>query len=105
MYLLAVQNEAEAGKAVYNIDNGVKITLHYDTTSRSKIDGDWPTISLRLSDGRHYSLRPLYLPHETTETIISLFLETLERLANGASGLLDKDVTGTVERIPPYIML
>ena len=38
--LLAVQEQAEAANALFNIPQSVKCTLHYDTTSRCKIDSD-----------------------------------------------------------------
>ena len=48
--LLAAQEEAEAGIALLNLPSGVSSTLHYDTTTRSCIDGDWVSIVLKISD-------------------------------------------------------
>ena len=45
-HVLAIQYEQDATAALYQIQPGMKVTLHYDTTSDSKIDGDWPTLIL-----------------------------------------------------------
>ena len=36
--------------ALRDLQPGVKITLHYDSATRSKIDGDWPALILIFSD-------------------------------------------------------
>ena len=43
-HVLAIQHEKETATALYQIQPGTKLTLHFDTTSRSKIDGDWPLL-------------------------------------------------------------
>ena len=62
-----------------------KATLHYDTTSRNSIDGEWPSIIIRFSDGREFVLRPMFFAYEDCEQIIELSAETFERLAAAAS--------------------
>lgn len=79
--LLAVQAEADAASALLAMDSSVRCTLHYDTTSRSKIDGEWPSIILSFSDKKRFVLRPIFFAYETREQIIRLLVETLERLA------------------------
>ena len=87
--LLAVQAEAVAANALLLMDSSVRCTLHYDTTSRSKIDGEWPSLIFSFSNKQRYVLRPIFFAYETRTQIISLILETLERLAvlvNGNDG-------------------
>ena len=48
--LLVVQEEAEAANALFNTPESVKCTLHYDTTSRCKTDGNWPRIVFSFSN-------------------------------------------------------
>ena len=36
--------------ALRDLQPGVKITLHYDSATHSKIDGDWPALILIFSD-------------------------------------------------------
>ena len=48
---LAIQHEKNAANYLFNIKDGVKVTLHYDSTSRSKIDGEWPSLILTFTDG------------------------------------------------------
>ena len=78
----AIQQETEAAMALFLKPDGVKSTLHYDTTSRSQIDGDWPALILIFSDKRRFSLRPLFFAYEDRENIIRLFVETYKRLAS-----------------------
>ena len=62
--MLAVQEETEAANALFNIPESVKCTLHYDTTSRGKIDGDWPSIMFSFSNNRRFVLCPLFFAFE-----------------------------------------
>ena len=48
--LMAVQAEADAANALFEKNDDVRCTLHYDTTSRSKIDGEWPSLIFSFSD-------------------------------------------------------
>ena len=47
---LVLQNERNAAIALRDLQSGVKVSLHYYSTSRSKIDRDWPAIILIFSD-------------------------------------------------------
>ena len=79
--VLAIQAESDAANALYNIRNNVTCTLHYDTTSRCKIDGEWPAIIFSFSDMQRYILRPLFFAYEDRRQIEALIVETFERLA------------------------
>lgn len=82
---LATETETDAALALLDKDLSVKAFIHFDTTSRSNIDGDWPSIILRLTNGEEFRLRPLFFAYEDREQITLLFTETLERLAAAAS--------------------
>ena len=43
-HVLAIRYEKETATALYQIQPGTKLTLHFDTTSRSKKDGNWPLL-------------------------------------------------------------
>ena len=45
-HLQATQEETDAGVALFNNTKPSKVTLHYDTTSRSNSDGEWPSLIL-----------------------------------------------------------
>ena len=77
---LAIQHEQEAAQALHNIKTGTKVTLHFDATSRSKIDGDWPSLILIFSDKRRFPLRPLFFAYEDRVQIVRLIVETYKRL-------------------------
>ena len=79
---MAIQAEGVAANALlYNISDDVKCHLHYDTTSRCKIDVEWPAIILNLSDKERYSLRPRFFAYEDRKQIVRLLVETIQRLA------------------------
>ena len=40
----ALHQEIAAAKALENLEEGTKVTLHYDTTGRSRVDGEWPSL-------------------------------------------------------------
>ena len=50
--------ERDAATALYNKQPNAKATILFDSTGRSSIDGVWPSIVLRFSDGVEYRLRP-----------------------------------------------
>lgn len=90
---MAIQEESEAADELYHKPNDVKCTLHYDTTSRCKIDGEWPAIILNFSGKKRFSLRPLFFAYEDRAQIVSLIVETLTRLAILASAKTFIEVT------------
>ena len=64
--LLAVQAEADAANALFTMNRDVvRVTLHYDTTSRCKIDGEWLSIIVSFSGKQRYVLRPVFFVYET----------------------------------------
>ena len=49
----SLHQEIQAAKALANKKEGTRVTLHYDTTSRSRVDGEWPSFILNfLSDDK-----------------------------------------------------
>ena len=60
--------------------------MHYDTTSRSRRDGEWPSLIINTIDDNPslsdmISLRPLFFALENREQIAKLNIETLKRLS------------------------
>ena len=91
--LQSVEQEQKAAIALYNKPDDVKTTFHYDTTSRSTIDGEWPALLLIFSNNQRFSLRPIFFSYEDRENITSLIVETYDRLALAASVSLSSTVT------------
>ena len=83
--LLASETETEAAIALLEKSSDVKAIVHFDKMSRNNIDGDWPTIILRFSNGEEFRLRPLFFAYEDRAQITSLFSETFNRLAVAVS--------------------
>ena len=58
-----------------------KSTLHFDSTQKSKIDGDWPCLILIFKNNLRFSLTPLFFAYEDRENIARLIIQTYIRLA------------------------
>ena len=90
-HLKALQQEISAAQALTSLEEGTRVTLHYDTTGRSRVDGEWPAIILNfLNNDKNkchmYRLRALFFAHENREEIVNLTLQTLERLSTAIGG-------------------
>ena len=81
----ATQEEANAAQALRALPEDVRVTVHYDTTSRNNIAGEWPSLILMFSDAQCFRLRPMFFAYENRASIVRLFVETFERLAAAAS--------------------
>ena len=91
-HLKAMQQEIEAGEALMKKDNQTKATLHYDTTSRSRIPGEWPCLILNFLNKdpkvcKMFTLRALTFAFEDRNQIMKLILEALSRLSIATGGL------------------
>ena len=58
-----------------------KSTLHFDSTQKSKIDGDWPCLILIFKNNLRFSLTLLFFAYEDRENIARLIIQTYIRLA------------------------
>ena len=83
--VLASEMETIAATMLLEKDGDTKSTIHFDTTSRSNIDGEWPSLILRFSNNVEYRLRPIFFAYEDREQITRLFHETFQRLASAVS--------------------
>ena len=89
--LKSLHQEIQAPQALANKKEGTRVTLNYDTTSRSRVDGEWPSLILNfLSDDKQdckmYPLRALFFAFEDRDQIVKLILETFERLVAATGG-------------------
>ena len=91
--LQASEMERDAGLNLLNKDEKIKATVHFDTTSRSSIDGEWPSIIIILSDGQEFRLRPLFFAYEDRDQITELFVETFTRLSIAVNVAQDRKTT------------
>ena len=77
--------EKHAAHALKNKTDSQKAVLHFDTTKRSRIEGDWPALILNIryppNKSEMFTLRPLLVAMEDRENISKLIVETLERLS------------------------
>ena len=64
--------EREAAFALFNKSTLVKSNVHFDTTGRSSIDGEWPSLVLKFSDEIEYRLQPIFFAFEDREQITNL---------------------------------
>ena len=103
--LQSIEQEHKAAIALYNKPDDVKTTFHYDTTSRSTIDGEWPALLLIFSNNQRFSLRPIFFSYEDRENITPLIVETYERLALAASVSLSSTVTYYIEQLRNSVII
>ena len=87
----ALHQEIAAARALENLVDGTKVTLHFDTTGRSQIDGEWPSLILNfLSDNKNqcrvFYLRALFFAFEDRQQIVKLIVETFKRLSVATGG-------------------
>ena len=90
-HMKALVQEIDAANALRNKDKDTKVTLHYDTTSRSRIPGEWPGLILNFLNKnpslcKMFTLRALTFAYEDRNQIAKLVLETFERLATATNG-------------------
>lgn len=91
--LQATQDEVNAAVALSTKTADNNVTLHFDTTSRNYLDGEWPALILNFSKGKRYTLRPVFFAYEDKENIVELLHETYQRLAVAAEVKLSQEVT------------
>ena len=92
----SIEEERKAAVALYTKPENIKTTFHFDTTSRSCIDGEWPALILIFSDNRRFNLRPIFFAYEDRENIACLVIETYNRLAIAASISTAEGVTAVM---------
>ena len=79
------QMKKEAANHLLNKESNVKATVHFDSTSHSTIDGEWPSLIIIFSNSQEFRLRPLLFAYEDQDQITELFVETLKRLSVSAN--------------------
>ena len=62
--LQASEMEREAAFALFNKSTLVKSIVHFDTTGRSSLVGEWPSLILKFSEGIEYRLHPIFFAFE-----------------------------------------
>ena len=80
-HLQAIQAERNCALAMLDSNPEDKVTIHYDTTTRRRIKGDWTSLIVKISNGQVFRLRPLSLAIENRETITDLLVEEFRRLS------------------------
>ena len=82
----SLHQEVDAGNLLGNLESSTRVSLHYDSTTRSRIEGEWPALILNFLDDdstkcKMIPLRALFFAYEDREQITKLVLETLNRLS------------------------
>ena len=68
-HLMAIQQERNAALALLDTTPSDPVTLHYDTTTRKRLNGEWPSIVLKTSSGKTFRLRSLNMAVEDRKAI------------------------------------
>ncbi len=77
----AIQQKRNAALAILGSSNEDKVTIHYDTTTRRQISGEWIYVIVRLASGKMFRMSPLSLAVETRENITTLMVEIIKHLS------------------------
>lgn len=91
-HLLAMQQERNAVLAILDAsDDKLATILHFHNTSRNRIKGQWPSIIIKINDGKKFTMCPLGMAVEIGENITSLLVITLKQMSI-ASGTDSKEL-------------
>jgi len=71
--------------AILDTEPEDKIAIHYDTTTRRRITGEWTSLIMKISNGQTYRLRSLSLAVENRKTISDLLVEEFQRLTQAGN--------------------
>ena len=83
-HLMAIQQERNAALAILNTIPSDAATVHYNTTTtttRKRLNGEWPSLIIKMSNGKKFILCSLNMAVEDRENFANLFLASLSRLA------------------------
>ena len=85
-HLKALNQEIEAADALMEKEPDSKATLHYDSTTRSRLEGEWPSLIINVlskekSKCKFVRLRALTFAFEDRLQITKLIVETFHRLS------------------------
>ena len=76
----ALVRERDAAKALMNKKSNEKVILHFDSTTRSRIDGDWPSLILNMRSppnvSNKFTLWPLFFAFEDRQNISKLIVHS-----------------------------
>lgn len=102
----ALQQEISAVESIIAKKPATKITWHFDSTSRSRVQGDWPSLILNFindddpKENKMHRLRAIFFAYEDREQIVKLFVETLKRLSVASDGQLSPvDIWESIDAI------
>lgn len=84
-HVLAINQEKNLALSLLEKSEEIKITAHYDTTSRAYLKYEWTSLIFEFSNGQKFSAKPLPLGIENRESIVDFFYEQIHRLAEAAN--------------------
>ena len=59
-------------------DDDCVTTLHFDTTSHKRINGEWSSVIIRTKDGKKFRMCRLSVAVETRDNITSMIVAALK---------------------------
>ena len=85
----ALHQEIAAARCLSSLDDDTRCTLHFDTTGRNRVDGEWPALILNFLSSdidkcQMFRLCALFFAYEDRDQIVKLIVETLQRLSVAA---------------------
>ena len=90
--MLAIQQERNAVLAILDISGDDCVaTLHFDATSRKRINREWSSVIMRTKDGKKFRIYLLIMAAEIRDNVTSMIVAALKRLSL-ASGADSKEL-------------
>ena len=90
--MLAIQQERNAVLAILDISGDDCVTtLHFDATSRKRINREWLSVIMRTKDGKKFRIYLLIMAVEIRDNVTSMTVAALKRLSV-ASGADSKEL-------------
>lgn len=78
-HLVDIQQERSAALAVLNpSDDELATTIHFDTTRRKRITGEWSSIIIQMNARKKFSMCPQSMAVDTKENITSFLVNFLK---------------------------
>lgn len=74
--ILALQNERNLANDLRDLQPRVKVTLHYDSTTCSKIDGSWSALILIFRDSHKFPIQAMFFAYDDRKQIVNLIVES-----------------------------
>ena len=80
-HLMAIKQESNIALALLDTMPSDVVTVHYNTTTRERLNGEWPSVIIKMSNGKKFKFHSINMAIEYRKKTVNLFLASLSGLA------------------------